>query len=308
MTATTLQISSAACDARFLPETIDVDKRTVEVVASTGARVLRGGGWFGGEPFWEELRVDKSAIRLERLNSGRAPVLDSHMAWRLGNVLGVVVRAWIANGELHALLRMSGRNAEMQEHWTGIREGTLANISLIYRVHEFVELDERGERDFKVRQAADWEPLSVDFVPIGADAGAGSRAEQETNACLIRGLGDSNQEPETMPTRTEEANTETPAEQAPETARTENTETPPAPTPQPTPTRTDTAPAPSSESAPAERAQTPEEVLRADRERRAAIRRACEAIGVQRSVSDELEERVEGGRPISADRARTILF
>ena len=58
----------------------------------------------------EELSLDGSAVRLDRLNSG-APFLNSHDAWSLDSVLGVVVdgSARIANGQGTATIRFSER-------------------------------------------------------------------------------------------------------------------------------------------------------------------------------------------------------
>jgi hypothetical protein len=67
--------------AMFSPSTLDTDKRTVQVTWTTGARVQRGG--FFTEPFLEELSLDDKHVRMGRLQSGRAPLLDSHNAVRV---------------------------------------------------------------------------------------------------------------------------------------------------------------------------------------------------------------------------------
>jgi hypothetical protein len=52
------------------------EKRTVQVVWTTGARVKRG--YF--EPYYEELSLDPKHVRMDRLSSGNAPLLNTHRA------------------------------------------------------------------------------------------------------------------------------------------------------------------------------------------------------------------------------------
>ncbi|MFN8703035.1 MAG: peptidase U37, partial [Rhodospirillales bacterium] len=61
--------------ADLLPATLDEQDRSIEVVWSTGARVRRQPLF--GEPFDEELSMDPSSVRLERLNAG-GPLLKVH--------------------------------------------------------------------------------------------------------------------------------------------------------------------------------------------------------------------------------------
>jgi len=78
---------------------------TIEVVWSTGAEVRRYDWWEEREVLEE---LDLSGADLSRLNSG-APVLDSHNAHALSNVIGVVERAWVKKGEGRAEIRLSDR-------------------------------------------------------------------------------------------------------------------------------------------------------------------------------------------------------
>ena len=83
--------------ADFSPNTLNEEARTVEVVFSTGIQGKKF-NWSVGE-FVEALEVSKRAIRLERFNSGVAPVLDNHNNYSgIKGVLGVVLSSRIDNG------------------------------------------------------------------------------------------------------------------------------------------------------------------------------------------------------------------
>src|SRR3954470_17095634 len=71
------------------PSTIDVEKRTVKITWTTGARVKRG-FW---EPYYEELSLDPKHVRMDRLKSGAAPLLNAHRSYDLSDLIGVVESA-----------------------------------------------------------------------------------------------------------------------------------------------------------------------------------------------------------------------
>lgn len=155
--------------AMFAPETVNAEKRTVEVVWTTGARVAR----YGIEgSYMEELSMDAQAIRLDRLNAG-APLLNSHSAADLSDVVGVVERAWLDEGVGRAVIRFSSRD-EVTPIFNDVRDGIIRNISVGYRVWKY-EREEQG--DTPVMRAVDWEPHELSLVPIPADAGAQVRSE-----------------------------------------------------------------------------------------------------------------------------------
>lgn len=82
-------------DVRLMPETAHEEKRTVELVWSTGAAVRRRDPWTG-KRYDEVLSLEETHVDLGRLNGG-APLLNTHGgAFDLGDVIGVVERAWIA--------------------------------------------------------------------------------------------------------------------------------------------------------------------------------------------------------------------
>ena len=155
--------------AMFAPDTVDVEERTVEVTWTTGASVARRD--MEGD-YLEQLSMSPEAIRMDRLNSG-APLLNSHSAADLSDVVGVVERAWVDQEIGRALVRFSSRE-EVTPIFNDVRDGIIRNISVGYRVWKY-ERDEQGETP--VMRAVDWEPHELSLVPIPADSGAQVRSE-----------------------------------------------------------------------------------------------------------------------------------
>ena len=157
--------------ATFLPETIDLDKRTIDVCWSTGATVVRY-SWSGR--INESLSMDPSAVDLTRLNAG-APLLDAHKSYDLRSQIGVVEKAWIKDGKGYATVRFSSR-PEVEAIFRDIQDGIIRNISVGYKVLKYKEL-KRSDDDTKNFLAVRWEPMEISFVPVPADAGAQVRSQ-----------------------------------------------------------------------------------------------------------------------------------
>lgn len=167
--------------AAVQPKTYNEEARTVELVWTTGAQVRRF-DWFDG-PYLEELSVDASAIRLERLNAG-APLLSNHRSHALTDVIGVVEKAWIDGNEGRAIVRFSERE-ELAPLIQDVRSGILRNISVGYQVHEY-EVEKATERGgMPTYRATDWEPMELSIVAIPADASAQIRSSQELHPVII---------------------------------------------------------------------------------------------------------------------------
>lgn len=165
--------------AQFTPGTVDAEKRTAELVFTTGAKVLRQSFWDG--PYYEELSLEAGAMRMERLNSG-APLLNSHNARDLENQIGVVERAWIEGGEGRAVVRFSRNNEKAEKIWRDVQDGIIRNVSVGYAIHRFEQV-EGGDEKIPTFRATDWEPMELSLVPIPADMSAGVRAGETTNEC-----------------------------------------------------------------------------------------------------------------------------
>lgn len=138
---------------------------TVNLAWSTGAPVKRF-DWWHEQEIIEEL--DLAGADLSRLNAG-APVLDTHGAWDLRSVIGVVERAWVADGEGRATIRLSNR-PEVDGIRRDIADGILRNVSVGYRVDAVERIRHLDEPDL-IRVTA-FTPMEISIVPIPADAGA----------------------------------------------------------------------------------------------------------------------------------------
>ena len=164
-------------DVRLMPETVQDNARTIELVWSTGAAVRRRDFWTG-KPYEEVLSLEPAHVDLARLNSG-APLLDAHDAFELAGVLGVVERAWIAREDDRlvgrAVVRFSDRD-EVEPIWRDVRAGIIRNVSVGYTLNEVrVETPEKvGEVEKRI--ATRWTPHEISFVTVPADAGAQVRS------------------------------------------------------------------------------------------------------------------------------------
>lgn len=169
------------------PKSLNKEERTVDVIWTTGARVLRRGFF---EDFQEELGLEKKNVRMERLKSGTAPVLDNH-----GNTdrrgikaqLGVIENAVLeAKKEGRATLRFSKR-ADVDEVFQDIEDGILRNVSVGYNIFRAEQVGE-DENGLPILRAVDWEPVEISMVPAGADAKAQVRSQDEvlTDCEVIR--------------------------------------------------------------------------------------------------------------------------
>lgn len=164
--------------ASFEPSTVDVEKRTVEVVWTTGAAVLRR-GWDGS--YFEELSLDPKHVRMGRLQSGTAPLLNSHDGWDIRGILGVVMSARLEKGRGIAIVRFDSGPAG-EEAFRMVREGTLRSISVGYSTYKMQKV-EGGDTTVPTYRAVDWEPAELSLVPIPADAGSVTRSGGGMTPC-----------------------------------------------------------------------------------------------------------------------------
>lgn len=162
--------------AAFQPATLNDAERTVELVWTTGASVRRMDSWTG-RAYYEELSLDPSAVDLARLNSG-APLLDTHSNRELAKVIGVVERAWIDGSEGRAIVRFSARD-DVAPILADVKDGILRNVSVGYSVETY----QVEEGDVPIYRATAWTPQELSLVPIGADAGAGTRSNPSVSHC-----------------------------------------------------------------------------------------------------------------------------
>jgi len=152
------------------PVTADAKNRTVEATVLGTKRIDRNDR-LTGERYVEELELD--GADLTRLNSGSAPVLDSHARASVRNQVGVVERAWIQDGKLHARLRFSDR-PEVEPIWQDVQNGIIRSVSLGATIDE-KSWEEGKDGKPRVLRISRWTPFEVSLVPVGADPQAVTR-------------------------------------------------------------------------------------------------------------------------------------
>ncbi len=163
--------------AAFDSKTIDIEKRTVEVVFAT-ENPVRMWNWSVGE-FEEVLSMDPAHVRMERLNAG-IPLLDNHNRYAgAKGQLGIVEDATFVNKEGRATLRFSKRE-DVEPIFQDVKDGILRGISAGYRVYKYEDMNpDRKAGEIPKLRAIDWEPMEVSFAPVQADPRSTVRAEGE---------------------------------------------------------------------------------------------------------------------------------
>ena len=132
-------------------------------VIATETPVRRRG--YDGD-YLEVLSLAPGAVRMQRLTSGAAPLLDSHRAGSTHDQIGIVTDARIESGRLIAEGRLSARD-DVKPIASDLAGGTPPNVSVGYRVYASEE--SRSKDGVLIVTRTDWEPFEMSFVPIPAD-------------------------------------------------------------------------------------------------------------------------------------------
>ncbi|MCM2280586.1 MAG: HK97 family phage prohead protease [Bdellovibrionaceae bacterium] len=144
------------------------EKREATLRWTTGQAGLRH-GLFG--PYYEELAVDEKAVDMSRLAQG-APLLDSHNGSSIKNVIGSVVRAWLANGEGHAVVRFAD-TPEGEAAYRQVKSGAVSAVSVGYKIDPEGVRDVSAEGDkIPTLRITRWQPFEISLVPVGFDSEA----------------------------------------------------------------------------------------------------------------------------------------
>lgn len=166
--------------ATLAADTVNAEERTIDVTFYSGAKIPRF-SWSKGEYI---LRFDTSpgAVRLGALNSGNAPVLDSHRSYGLSGVLGVVESAEIADGKASATLRFASGDDDVDRIWNKVEQKIIRNVSMGAYVHKMKDVTKDEDQKTREFLAVDWEPVEISPVALGADPGAhiNMSAEEES--------------------------------------------------------------------------------------------------------------------------------
>jgi len=273
--------------ARIMPESFNEADRTVKVQYTAGARVMRFGFFEGAYgTYMEELSTEKGHVRLERLKAGKVPLLDSHRAYSLENVIGTT----LDGDEEYADCKFSSREA-VQPIFQDVKDGIHKNISVGYRVYKYEDIT-GDEDEIRVLRAIDWEPLEISFVPVPADGGAGVRSETSTNQCVVEDARTNlnhNKETNTMDPKEKEALRET-ENNTSTRLETPKTETPKAEGQRNTPVEANTS-------------EHVEQGRKQERQRIADIKDICRRSGVAQAFADKL---IDDDKTV--DQARALVL
>lgn len=165
--------------ARMAPVTsINAEARTVELVWTTGAGVQRY-DWYNDRYYIEELSLDPKRVRMGRLQSGRAPLLNTHQRYDLSAVFGVIRAASLEATQGVATAEFSKRE-DVEPYYQDVVGGIISNISVGYTVYEYDRIPPTIDGQPWVYRAIDWEPGELSLCPIGADADCGVRSDDPT--------------------------------------------------------------------------------------------------------------------------------
>lgn len=117
----------------------------------------------------EILSHDADAVDLDFLNSGNAPLLDSHKTHGgLANQIGVIRSAWLgADKRLYVEVKFSNR-PEARAFYQDVKDGIIRNVSVGYEVMEETVNEKAG-----TLTATKWRPREASFVTIPADSTVG---------------------------------------------------------------------------------------------------------------------------------------
>jgi phage major head subunit gpT-like protein len=113
---------------------------------------------------------------LSRLQSGAAPVLDSHFQSPITKQLGVILSAQQIGGEFFATVKISER-PDVEPIWTDLKTGVIRGISMGVEILEYRDESENGKLQRRV--VTKWRVLEISLVSIPADAGAVTLSHQQ---------------------------------------------------------------------------------------------------------------------------------
>jgi len=149
---------------------IDEEKRTAEISFSSELPVER---FFGDEIL--DHAVD--SVRLEWLNSGRAPLLADHNN-SVHDQIGVIEKAEIGGDKKGRAVVRFGKGALAEELFNNVKDGIMSAVSVGYRIHKMVLQSSEDAKD--VFRITDWEPLEVSLVSVPADKDVGFGRDAQT--------------------------------------------------------------------------------------------------------------------------------
>jgi hypothetical protein len=138
--------------------------RTFTAIAATDKPILRSDPFDGD--YYEVLSMRPGAVRMQRLASGRSPILDNHRAASAADQLGVITRGAVRDGQvvIDGKLTQADVATPLAQ---SIGDGVAVNVSVGYRVHRSER--SKGADGIPIITRTDWEPIEVSLVPVAAD-------------------------------------------------------------------------------------------------------------------------------------------
>lgn len=171
--------------ALVVPDSIDKEARTVDLVIATDSPVLEY-DYSQGEHVLRSLEISEEAIRSERLDKGLS-LLWHHDRWNMRSLLGRTIKWWVENEELYVRARVTDAHDDADLAWRMLQDGTLSDASCGFKVYRSIEISSDDECTRKRVRGNDWEPFEATLTSVGADAKGGTRSEAETalTTCVI---------------------------------------------------------------------------------------------------------------------------
>src|SRR3546814_20507136 len=102
-----------------------------------------------------------------RLQSGRAPLCDTHYTYSLDCIVGVVTSADLEGDEGTAECRITRRD-DRAGTVQDIVDGIIANVSVGYALHRMLMIQHEPEGDYWLSRHIDWDALTLSLVPVVA--------------------------------------------------------------------------------------------------------------------------------------------
>ena len=149
-------------------------RRVYDVVMATGEEVTDVTTPAGRMGWQLMLPEQGGTVRMGRLTSGSAPVVDSHQTGSAGAVLGTVVSAEVNDHGLVGRIRLISDDKLPPAIRAGLEDGVIQNLSVQAIPHE-MRMRKQKNPPAQIAEIMDWEPVELSLVAAGRDSGAHMR-------------------------------------------------------------------------------------------------------------------------------------
>ena len=115
--------------------------------------------------------MSPSAVRMDGLRGGGAPVLNTHRSNDARDVVGRVLDARFDAERGIATLQFSSAT-DVEPLWQRVADGMLRSASVGYRVQHYIPIQDPVAGN--IYRAVDWVPFEISVVPIPVETAATS--------------------------------------------------------------------------------------------------------------------------------------